>query len=96
MKAKTSLVVGRSKQHHQCGRQMKTKTSLVEGRSGKATLPKVVAQNQREQAPFQEKRGKGLERLIDRVQVPVAAVVVMACNRADYLERTINSILKSV
>ncbi|KAK3195636.1 hypothetical protein Dsin_026946 [Dipteronia sinensis] len=37
---------------------------------------------------------KGLERLIDKVQVPVAAVVVMACNRADYLERTINSILK--
>ncbi|XP_059647365.1 alpha-1,3-mannosyl-glycoprotein 2-beta-N-acetylglucosaminyltransferase-like [Cornus florida] len=26
--------------------------------------------------------------------VPVAAVVIMACNRADYLERTINSILK--
>ncbi|XP_044507383.1 alpha-1,3-mannosyl-glycoprotein 2-beta-N-acetylglucosaminyltransferase-like [Mangifera indica] len=37
---------------------------------------------------------KGLERLIDKVQVPVAAVVIMACNRADYLERTINSILK--
>ncbi|KAK4848569.1 hypothetical protein QYF36_014618 [Acer negundo] len=37
---------------------------------------------------------KGLERLIDKVQVPLAAVVVMACNRADYLERTINSILK--
>ncbi|KAK2665715.1 hypothetical protein Ddye_004289 [Dipteronia dyeriana] len=37
---------------------------------------------------------KGLERLIDKVQVPVAAVVVMACNRADYLEKTINSILK--
>ncbi|KAL5788993.1 hypothetical protein ACOSP7_005942 [Xanthoceras sorbifolium] len=37
---------------------------------------------------------KGLERLVDKVQVPVAAVVVMACNRADYLERTINSILK--
>ncbi|XP_031282714.1 alpha-1,3-mannosyl-glycoprotein 2-beta-N-acetylglucosaminyltransferase [Pistacia vera] len=37
---------------------------------------------------------KGLERLIDKVQVPVAAVVVMACNRADYLERTINSIIK--
>lgn len=27
-------------------------------------------------------------------QVPVAAVVVMACNRADYLEKTIKSILK--
>ncbi|KMZ57737.1 Alpha-1,3-mannosyl-glycoprotein 2-beta-N-acetylglucosaminyltransferase, family GT13 [Zostera marina] len=27
-------------------------------------------------------------------KVPIAAVVIMACNRADYLERTINSILK--
>ncbi|XP_021911815.1 alpha-1,3-mannosyl-glycoprotein 2-beta-N-acetylglucosaminyltransferase isoform X2 [Carica papaya] len=35
---------------------------------------------------------KGLERLIDKT--PVAAVVVMACNRADYLERTIKSVLR--
>ncbi|GAU33681.1 hypothetical protein TSUD_310900 [Trifolium subterraneum] len=38
--------------------------------------------------------GKDVRRLIDKVQVPVAAVVIMACNRADYLERTINSVLK--
>lgn len=31
-----------------------------------------------------------------KFQVPIAAVVIMACNRADYLERTINSILKYV
>lgn len=37
---------------------------------------------------------RGLERLVDKVQVPVAAVVIMACNRANYLERTINSVLK--
>ncbi|PIA56872.1 hypothetical protein AQUCO_00700911v1, partial [Aquilegia coerulea] len=37
--------------------------------------------------------GKGVQRLIDK-QVPVAAVVVMACSRPDYLERTIDSILK--
>ncbi|GAU33682.1 hypothetical protein TSUD_310890 [Trifolium subterraneum] len=37
---------------------------------------------------------KDVRRLIDKVQVPVAAVVIMACNRADYLERTINSVLK--
>ena len=30
------------------------------------------------------------------LQVPVAAVVIMACNRADYLERTIESVLKYV
>ncbi|XP_028792856.1 alpha-1,3-mannosyl-glycoprotein 2-beta-N-acetylglucosaminyltransferase isoform X2 [Neltuma alba] len=38
--------------------------------------------------------GKGLQRMINKEQVPVAAVVIMACNRADYLERTINSVFK--
>ncbi|KAF5727109.1 hypothetical protein HS088_TW22G00796 [Tripterygium wilfordii] len=37
---------------------------------------------------------KGLQRMINKEQVPVAAVVIMACNRADYLERTIKSVLK--
>ncbi|PON89904.1 Glycosyl transferase [Trema orientale] len=56
--------------------------------------------NRREQecmqlkALVQDLERKGVQRLIDKVQVPVAAVVVMACNRADYLERTIKSILK--
>ncbi|KAK9944399.1 hypothetical protein M0R45_009969 [Rubus argutus] len=45
-------------------------------------------------ALVQELERKGVERLIDKKQVPVAAVVIMACNRADYLERTINSVLK--
>ncbi|XP_009340806.2 alpha-1,3-mannosyl-glycoprotein 2-beta-N-acetylglucosaminyltransferase [Pyrus x bretschneideri] len=42
----------------------------------------------------QELERKGLGRLIDKNQVPVAAVVIMACNRADYLERTVKSVLK--
>ncbi|KAJ4965980.1 hypothetical protein NE237_017829 [Protea cynaroides] len=42
----------------------------------------------------QDLERKGVQRLIDKQQVPVAAVVVMACNRPDYLERTIESILK--
>ncbi|KAL7235948.1 hypothetical protein ACSBR1_019264 [Camellia fascicularis] len=37
--------------------------------------------------------GNGLEKIIDKVQAPVAAVVVMACNRANYLERALKSIL---
>ncbi|KAK9112439.1 hypothetical protein Scep_019958 [Stephania cephalantha] len=45
-------------------------------------------------ALVRELEKKGLERTVDKLQVPVAAVVVMACNRADYLERTIESILK--
>ncbi|KAL7205973.1 hypothetical protein ACSBR2_018813 [Camellia fascicularis] len=38
--------------------------------------------------------GNGLEKIIDKVQAPVAAVVVMTCNRANYLERALKSILK--
>ncbi|GAV56518.1 GNT-I domain-containing protein [Cephalotus follicularis] len=37
---------------------------------------------------------KGLQKLIGKEQLVVAAVVIMACNRADYLERTIESVLK--
>ncbi|GJU59335.1 alpha-1,3-mannosyl-glycoprotein 2-beta-N-acetylglucosaminyltransferase [Tanacetum coccineum] len=37
---------------------------------------------------------KGVKSLFQQVQVPVAAVVIMACNRADYLDRTIKSIFK--
>lgn len=37
---------------------------------------------------------KDMQRFTKKLEVPVAAVVVMACNRADYLERTIKSILK--
>lgn len=40
----------------------------------------------------QDLERRGLQRLVDKV--PVAAVVIMACNRADYLERTIESVLK--
>ncbi|KAL9390949.1 hypothetical protein Peur_014869 [Populus x canadensis] len=37
---------------------------------------------------------KGVRKVVDKAQVPVAAVVIMACNRVDYLQRTIESILK--
>ncbi|CAJ1972934.1 unnamed protein product [Sphenostylis stenocarpa] len=42
----------------------------------------------------QDLERKDLRRLIDKMQVPVAAVVIMACNRADYLQRTITSVLR--
>ncbi|KAK4741090.1 hypothetical protein SAY87_024678 [Trapa incisa] len=45
-------------------------------------------------ALVQDLEGKGLQRLTDKSQVHVAAVVIMACNRADYLERTLTSVLK--
>ncbi|XP_020113363.1 alpha-1,3-mannosyl-glycoprotein 2-beta-N-acetylglucosaminyltransferase isoform X2 [Ananas comosus] len=37
---------------------------------------------------------RNLEALISKNEVPVAAVVIMACNRPDYLQRTVDSILK--
>ncbi|CAK9177924.1 unnamed protein product [Ilex paraguariensis] len=45
-------------------------------------------------ALIQDLERKGIQKSFGKIQVPVAAVVVMACNRADYLERTIKSILK--
>lgn len=45
-------------------------------------------------AVVQDLEKKGVRNLIREAQVPVAAVVIIACNRADYLERTIKSILK--
>ncbi|KAH6786200.1 hypothetical protein C2S52_005752 [Perilla frutescens var. hirtella] len=45
-------------------------------------------------ALVQDLQRKGVQKLVGDVQAPVAAVVVMACNRADYLDRTIKSILK--
>ncbi|MFS8016329.1 putative alpha-1,3-mannosyl-glycoprotein 2-beta-N-acetylglucosaminyltransferase [Helianthus anomalus] len=58
---------------------------------------KVKRQEQeceRLRAVVQDLEKKGVRSLIKDAQVPVAAVVIMACNRADYLEWTINSILK--
>ena len=35
-----------------------------------------------------------MQKLLNKNVVPVVAVVIMACNRPDYLERTVESILK--
>ncbi|XVF65218.1 hypothetical protein PTKIN_Ptkin09bG0229700 [Pterospermum kingtungense] len=45
-------------------------------------------------ALVQDLEKKGLQRITDKTQVPVAAVVIMACNRADYLEKTVASVLR--
>ncbi|KAF6150661.1 hypothetical protein GIB67_022273 [Kingdonia uniflora] len=37
---------------------------------------------------------KGAQNVVDKLQVPVAAAMIMACNRPNYLERKIESILK--
>ncbi|KAG6486600.1 hypothetical protein ZIOFF_055178 [Zingiber officinale] len=43
---------------------------------------------------LQDLKKKSLQNLIGKNEEPVAAVVIMACNRPDYLERTVKSVLK--
>lgn len=37
---------------------------------------------------------RSVQKQLNKDVVPVAAVVIMACNRPDYLEKTVESILK--
>ncbi|XP_039173013.1 alpha-1,3-mannosyl-glycoprotein 2-beta-N-acetylglucosaminyltransferase isoform X4 [Eucalyptus grandis] len=55
-------------------------------------MRKLIDQISMQQSRIVDLEVKGLQRRMDKTQV--AAVVIMACNRADYLERTIKSILK--
>ncbi|KAL3731015.1 hypothetical protein ACJRO7_027960 [Eucalyptus globulus] len=48
----------------------------------------------RQDEEYDEGSFKGLQGRMDKIQTHVAAVVITACNHADYLERTIMSILK--
>ncbi|KAF8020763.1 hypothetical protein BT93_G1257 [Corymbia citriodora subsp. variegata] len=57
-------------------------------------MRKLIDQISMQQSRIVDLEVKGLQRRMNKIQTPVAAVVVMACNRADYLERTIKSILK--
>ncbi|KAG6482737.1 hypothetical protein ZIOFF_059375 [Zingiber officinale] len=43
---------------------------------------------------LQDLKKKSLQNLIGKNEEPVAAVVIMACSRPDYLERTVKSVLK--
>jgi hypothetical protein len=43
---------------------------------------------------IQDLEKRSVQKLLNKNVVPVAAVVIMACNRPDYLERTVESILK--
>ncbi|KAI3718192.1 hypothetical protein L6452_19050 [Arctium lappa] len=67
--------------------------------SSSATAVSEQAKRQEEECEqlrtlLQNLERKGVKGMFQQAQVPVAAVVIMACNRADYLERTIKSILK--
>ncbi|XP_068320324.1 alpha-1,3-mannosyl-glycoprotein 2-beta-N-acetylglucosaminyltransferase-like [Pyrus communis] len=84
---------------NQCTSQLRTlidQISLQQGQIVSFGEEKQRLEQECEQLKVlvQELERKGLGRLIDKNQVPVAAVVIMACNRADYLERTVKSVLK--
>ncbi|KAG9442566.1 hypothetical protein H6P81_018420 [Aristolochia fimbriata] len=82
----------------QCTSQMRFLIDQISMQQGKIVALEEARRRQDEEcghlrALVQDLERKGVKGLIEK-EVPVAAVVVMACNRPDYLERTINSILK--
>ncbi|KAL6522481.1 hypothetical protein OROMI_031439 [Orobanche minor] len=84
---------------NQCARQTRLLIDQISMQQGRViSLEENMKRQDQEcrqlRALVQDLQRKGLEKLVGGVQVPVAAVVVMACNRADYLDRTIKSILK--
>ncbi|KAJ0966764.1 hypothetical protein J5N97_023681 [Dioscorea zingiberensis] len=84
---------------NQCTSQMRLLIDQISIQQGKLVSLEEEKRRKDEEcaqlkAIVRELERKGLQKLIKNEEVPVAAVVVMACNRRDYLERTINSILK--
>ncbi|XP_077220386.1 alpha-1,3-mannosyl-glycoprotein beta-1,2-N-acetylglucosaminyltransferase [Tasmannia lanceolata] len=82
-----------------CTSQMRLLIDQISMQEGKIVALEEAKSRQDEErghlkALLQDLEKKGVQRLIDKQEVPVAAVVVMACNRPDYLEKTIESILK--
>ncbi|GFQ01845.1 alpha-1 3-mannosyl-glycoprotein 2-beta-n-acetylglucosaminyltransferase [Phtheirospermum japonicum] len=84
---------------NQCSRQTRLLIDQISSQQGRiVSLEEEMKRQDQEcrqlRALVQDLQRKGFEKLVGDAQVPVAAVVVMACNRADYLDRTIKSIKK--
>ncbi|KVH96565.1 hypothetical protein Ccrd_001346 [Cynara cardunculus var. scolymus] len=82
-----------------CTSQMRLLIDQISMQEEKVVALEEKAKRQEEECEqlrtlVQNLERKGVKGLFQQVQEPVAAVVIMACNRADYLERTIKSILK--
>ncbi|KAG0520120.1 hypothetical protein BDA96_08G046200 [Sorghum bicolor] len=84
---------------NQCTSQLKSLIDQVSMQQEKiVALEEIKVRQDEERAHLKilikdlEKRS--VQKLLDNNVVPVAAVVIMACNRPDYLERTVESILK--
>lgn len=84
---------------NQCASQMRSLIDQISILQGKIVSLEEARNLQDEEhthlkALVQDLERKGLQSLMGKLEVPVAAVVVMACNRPDYLGRTIESVLK--
>ncbi|XP_050231962.1 alpha-1,3-mannosyl-glycoprotein 2-beta-N-acetylglucosaminyltransferase [Mercurialis annua] len=80
-----------------CTSQMRLLIDQISSQQGRILTLEEERKRQGEEcrqlkALVEDLERKGLRKVADKV--PVAAVVIMACNRADYLERTIKSVLK--
>lgn len=83
----------------QCTSQMRLLIDQISTQQGKIVALEDAKKLQDEEyfhlkALVRDLEKKGLQSLMSKLEVPVAAVVIMACNRPDYLERTVESVLK--
>ncbi|CAO2203694.1 unnamed protein product [Urochloa humidicola] len=84
---------------NQCTSQLKSLIDQVSMQQEKiVALEEVKIRQDEERAHLkiliQDLEKRSVQKLPNNNVVPVAAVVIMACNRPDYLERTVESILK--
>ncbi|KAJ3672338.1 hypothetical protein LUZ60_007059 [Juncus effusus] len=87
------------KSENQCTNQLKSLIEQISTQQERIVSSEELRQRQDEERAQLKILIQDLEKKIRLIQnnkgeVPVAAVVVMACNRPDYLEKTIESILK--
>ncbi|CAN6481590.1 unnamed protein product [Victoria cruziana] len=84
---------------NRCTSQMRSLIDQISVQQGKIVSLEEEKRHQDEEfgqlkALIHDLERKGINQLYNTLKEPVAAVVIMACNRPDYLERTIESILK--
>ncbi|XP_066354050.1 alpha-1,3-mannosyl-glycoprotein 2-beta-N-acetylglucosaminyltransferase-like [Miscanthus floridulus] len=84
---------------NQCTSQLKSLIDQVSMQQEKIVALEEIKVRQDEERShlkilIKDLEKRSVQKLLDNNVVPVAAVVIMACNRPDYLERTVESILK--
>nr|CAB3477319.1 unnamed protein product [Digitaria exilis] len=87
------------KSENQCTSQLKSLIDQVSIQQEKIVALEEMKMRQDEERAhlkilIQDLEKRSAQKLVNKNVVPVSAVVIMACNRPDYLERTVESILK--